>query len=359
MQIKKNLNSLDKLYIIFFSIVLFIIISIPTTSRANLFEISDIEIIEPFKLNFDKEKVIDKGFQKAFTRLISIITTSDDKNKIKNTSLSTIKRLVDSFIISEETFINNEYHVKFDVNFNKKNTLSFLENKNIFPSIPKRKKILLIPILIDVKQNKVLFHSENIFYNDWNKENEKYYLLEYILPNEDLEDINILSKNILSIEDYDFKEIITKYDIDDYIITIIYKNNDELRILSKIKLNRFFKVDNKKLEKIDLNKEKDLKLVFLALKNTYENYWKKTNQINTSIKLPLTISVNSKSYDKINNFEKILGQIDLVSSVDILKFDKQNIYYKIIYNGSPKNFLNDMESKKIKISTQNQIWQVQ
>ena len=60
----------------------------------------------------------------------------------------------------------------------------------------------------------------------WNIENEKYFLLEYILPNEDLEDISILSKNISSIEDYDFEEIINKYDIDDYIVAIIYKNND-------------------------------------------------------------------------------------------------------------------------------------
>ena len=359
MQIKKNLNSLYKLYIIFFSFVLFIIIFTPTSSHANLFKISDIEITEPFELNFDKEKVIDKGFKKAFIRLISVITTSDDKDKIKNTSLSTIKRLVDSFIISEETFINNEYHVKFDVNFSKKNTLNFLENKNIFPSIPKNKKILLIPILIDMEQDKILFHGENIFYTQWNKENEKYFLLEYILPNEDLDDISILSKNISSIEDYDFKEIINKYDINDYIITIIYKNNDQLRILSKIKLNRFYKVDNKKLEKIDLDNEKDLKLVLLALKNTYENYWKKVNQINTSIKLPITISVDSKSYDKILKFEKILNQIDLVSYVDVLKFDSQNVYYKIIYNGSPKKFLNDMESQEINISTENQIWNIQ
>ena len=44
---------------------------------------------------------------------------------------------------------------------------------------------------------------------------------------------------------------------------------------------------------------------------------------------------------------------------DILKFDNQNVHYKIIYNGSPKIFLNDMESKELKISTQNQVWQVQ
>jgi len=179
------------------------------------------------------------------------------------------------------------------------------------------------------------------------------------LPNEDLEDVSILSKNISSIEDYDFKEIINKYDISDYIITIIYKNNDQLRILSKIKLNQFFKVDNQKLEKIDLTNEKDINFTFSTLKNTYENYWKKINQINTSIKLPITISINSKSYKKIENFEKILNQIDLVSHANILKFNNQNVYYKIIYNGSPKNFLNDMESKKIKISTENQVWQVQ
>jgi len=359
MQIKKNLNSLDKLYIIFFSIVLFINIFIPTHSHANLFEITDIEITEPFELNFNKEKVIDKGFRKAFIKLMSVITISDDKKKIKNTSLSTIKRLVDSFTISNETFINNEYHVEFDVNFSKKNTLAFLERKNIFPSIPKNKKILLIPVLVDVQQNKVLFHSENIFYKNWNEENEQYFLISYILPNEDLEDVNILSKNISSIEDYDFKEIINKYDIDDYIVTIIYKNHSELRILSKIKLNQFFKIDNQKFEKISLTNDEDISSVLIALKSKYENYWKKINQINTSIKLPINISIDSKSYEKINNFEKILNGVDLISHVEILSFDNQNVYYKIIYNGSPKNFLNDMKINQIKISTQNQIWQVQ
>ena len=83
MQIKKNLNSLDKLYIIFFSFVLFINIFIPTSLRASIFEITDVEIIEPFKLNFNKEKVIDKGFKKAFIRLMAVITTTDDKSKIK------------------------------------------------------------------------------------------------------------------------------------------------------------------------------------------------------------------------------------------------------------------------------------
>ena len=35
--------------------------------------------------------------------------------------------------------------------------------------------------------------NENIFYSDWNKKTEKFYLLEYFLPSEDLEDFNIIN----------------------------------------------------------------------------------------------------------------------------------------------------------------------
>ena len=70
------------------------------------------------------------------------------------------------------------------------------------------KKVLLIPVLVDIEQDKVLFHSDNIFYKKWNAETKKHFLLEYILPSEDLEDISIFSKNMSSIEDYDFEEVI-------------------------------------------------------------------------------------------------------------------------------------------------------
>ena len=43
------------------------------------------------------------------------------------------------------------------------------------------------------------------------------------------------------------------------------------------------------------------------LKNIYEDEWKKNNEINTSIKLPLTISINSKDYKKIMRLEKVLS----------------------------------------------------
>ena len=358
MQIKNKIYIQSRAYIIFFSSVLFINIFFAQPINANTFKISDIEITEPFELNFNREKVIDKGFKRAFIQLISTIVNSSDKKKIENTSLQTIKTLIDSFTISDERFVNNEYQSIFKVNFNKKNTLNFLEKKNIFPSIPKKKTLLLIPVLVDLQEDKIFIFNDNIFYKNWNNKNENYFLINYLLPSEDIDDLNTISENISNIEDYNFKNIIKKYDIKDFIVAIFFKNNEKINILSKINFNNLQKINNKQFLNVSLQSNNDVEKLLLDLKITYENYWKKLNQINTSIKLPITISIESSNFKKIQNFENALLKMDLMSNYKISKFNNEKIYFKIIYNGSPKRFLEDMSINKISIDTQNQIWSV-
>jgi len=355
---KKKLNNLNKLYIFFFSFVLFInIISIPK-SNASSFKIKDLEIIEPFDVNFNKEKVINRGFREAFIELISMITTSGDQEKIKKTSIKTVKSLIDSFTMSKERFVNNEYIVNFDVSFNKKNTLKFFEKKNIFPSIPKKKKVLLIPVFVDLQSNQISLFNNNAFYDSWNLSKKRFFLINYILPSEDIEDVNLLLKNSQSIEEYDFKRTIEKYDLEDFIIVIIYKNLDKLRVLSKIQINDYLKIENQNFQDVDIENKKNLDNILINLKNIYENHWKDINKINTSIKLPLTISLDASEYNKILNFEDILNKLDLVFSYEISKFSNKKIYYKLIYNGAPNKFINDLESKGIELDIQNQDWRI-
>jgi len=358
MQINKKLNNFNKLYIFFFSSILFINIIFLTPLNANLFKIIDLEISEPFELNFNKERVIDKGFRKAFEEMISRIATSDDKIKIKDTSLMEIKNLIDSFNMSNERFINETYLVNFDVNFNKKNTLFFFNKKNIFPSIPIKKNLILIPVLVDLQHDNIFLFHNNIFYKSWNKKNERVNLLNYLLPTEDIEDLNLISLNSKSIEDYDFKKIIKKYDMEDYIIVIIYKNGKKLQILSKINLNQSFKINNKKFTNINLSNEKDFLFVIKEMKIIYEDYWKKINQINTSIKLPLTVSIKANRHDKIKILEDILTKLDLVNSYKVVKFNNQNVYIRIIYNGPPNKFINEMKYENIIINTEKSIWKI-
>ena len=49
--------------------------------------------------------------------------------------------------------------------------------------------------------------------------------------------------------------------------------------------------------------------LIIDLKNDYENQWKKNNEINTSIKLPITISLDSKDYKRISKIKNVLANI--------------------------------------------------
>ena len=359
MQFKKKINNLNKLYIFFFYFVLFININSISKASTNSFKINDLEISEPFGAKFNKEKVINRAFKDAFIELVSMITTSSDQKKIKKTSINTVKTLVDSFTMSNEKFIDDMYIVNFDVNFNKKKTLKFFETKNIFPSIPRKKTVLLIPVFVDIQSNQISIFNNNIFYDNWNLNEERFFLLNYILPTEDIEDINLLLENSQSIERYNFEKTIEKYDLNDFIIVIIYKNYSELKILSKININNNLKIENQSFKNINIKDIKSLTEILINLKNTYENHWKDINKINTSLKLPLNISIDSSKYSKILKFENIIDNLDLVFSYEIARFDKDTIHYKLIYNGAPNKFLDDLDSRGMKINIENKNWKIE
>jgi hypothetical protein len=358
MQIINKLLQIQKVYIFFISFVLFIIIFSTTLLYANTFKVTDIEISSPFELNFDKNRVIDEGFKISFLNLLSMITTSGDKNKIKNVPIEELKSTIDSFTISDERFINNEYFAKLETTFNKKKILNFLEKNNIFPSMPVRNKVLLLPILVDTETDNIYLFNNNIFYKKWNDKKENYQLLDYLLPSEDLEDLNRIQKMTVSIESYNFINLIKKYDLKDYIISIIYKNKDELRILSKINFNNSLVINNQSYTTIDLKNEEDFESILEKLKTIYEDYWKKSNEINTSIKLPITVLVSSKNYKRILELEETFTDIDLISDFYILRFDNKNTRYKIIYNGSPKTFFNNMTKRNFDLIIENDVWTI-
>ena len=358
MQTFNKLLRFKKVYIFFSSFVLFIIIFSTTYLHANTFKVSNIEISSPFEVNFEKNLVIDDGFKISFFNLLTMITTSGDRDKIKNTPIKEIKGMIDSFTIGEEKFINNEYFANLETTFNKKKVLKFLERKNIFPSMPLKNKVLLIPILIDTETDSVYLFYNNIFYNKWNDEKNNFQLLEYLLPSEDLDDLDKIQSVKNNIDAHDFSDLIAKYDLKDHIVLIIYKNKSEIKILSKINLNNSLKLDNKRYDKINLQNESEAETLIIDLKNAYEEQWKKNNEINTSIKLPITISVNSKNYKQIAEIESAIENIDLISEFYILKFDSQNTLFKIIYNGSPKFFLNDMSKQNLDLIMTNNVWKV-
>ena len=66
------------------------------------------------------------------------------------------------------------------------------------------------------------------------------------------------------------------------------------------------------LFKVNFDDEEELFEFIDNLKLVYEDFWKSQNQINTSVKLSLNISIDNSNNIKINKFEKILSDMDLI-----------------------------------------------
>ena len=340
-------------FFLFLSLTIFFFSTVKVQGKA--FEINNVEISKPFEINFSKNKVIDEGFKKAFDELIYLIVNSSDQKKITNIKLNEIKGTIDSFSIKEEKFVNETYFVNLGVSFNKKEIFRYLENKNIFPSIPLKKKFLFIPIVIDEK-NKDLFIFYNKIFKEWNNYFESYHLINYLLPTEDLEDISLIKENYESIEEYDFQEIIDKYYLENSIVSLIFRNNKEVRVLSRISTNKDVVLKNQTFANLDVNNSDDLKILIKDLKLIYEDHWKKSNQINTSIKLPLNIRINSSNSLKISKFEKALKDTDLIYDFFISKFNKDYVYFQVIFNGTTDMFLKSMSMNNFDFNTEKKIW---
>ncbi len=359
MSFKFCMHYIRSLYI-FFSILALIIFFFSTKEvKAKSFEINNIEISLPFENNFDKNNVIDSGFKKAFFELIYSLTKSSDYNKIRSIQLNEIKSMIETFSIQEEKFIDQMYYVNLGVSFNKKKIFSYLEKKNIFPSQIIKEKFLFIPIIIDENINDLIIFSNNPIYNKWNNDKSRFALINYLLPTEDLEDFNLIKKNLDNIENYDFSEITRKYSLDNYIISLIFKSKKEIRVLSKIynKKNKIIKNDT--FQNIDLTKEKDLSIFIKDLKNSFEDNWKNLNEINTSIKLPIVIKFKNSDIKKSIQFELVLNDIELVNDFFVKRFNKEFIFYEILFNGTVQNFINIMQNKNYKINTQKKVWTIE
>ncbi len=351
-----KLIKLKSLYNLFLFLALLNIFFSTENSVAKTFSIKDIEISSPFNASFDKNKIINLGFVEAYEELILTIVQSKDQKTLQNSSTKEVKSLVETFSIVQENFIDEVYNLTLNVEFNKRSFFELLEKKNVFPSSIIEKDLMFFPIEVDEKKNEISLFSESQLFKNWNLKKEKYHQLNYILPNEDIDDYNLIKKNINNLEDFDFKEISKKYNFKDFIIMIVFKNNEEIRVLNQIVFNNNQNLKNFKFKNINFAKFDDVEKFISEQKLVFEDYWKLNNIINTSIKLDLTISVDNSNIIKIDQFEETLSNIELVNNFNIFKFDNKKNIYKITFNGTRDQFLDVMEDYDYFFEIKNKIW---
>ena len=352
----KNINSL----FFFFLLLILIFIKFSTVNVfADNYTVKNINIREQYDINFNKDEVINKGFEKAFKTLIFRIVDNKDKSLFKETSKSKISSLIKNFSITNEKFLNNNYEVDFEVKFDKKKLLSFIRSKNVISSVPKNTDVLFMPILIDTQSNELKYFDQNYFYNNWNKINEDYFLLNYNLPDENIENFRHFQRIKNNIENNDLSDITSKYNFKNIFIVIFYRNKNNLKIFSKISFSNLN--FNFNLNQYDINYEDNTSLdrVIFNLKNLYEDKWKLINKINTSITIPIKISIENSNFIISDKLENILNQSDFVYEYEIEKMNSKEIIYKIVYNSNPDKFLNNLKINGINVKSSSDVWYIE
>ena len=88
---KVYITKISLIFIFFFNILIFF-------STENAFSrtyiIKNIDIIEPYDLNFKKDKVVDRAFIEAFKIIISKVLISENLKKINNYDLEAIRTMI-------------------------------------------------------------------------------------------------------------------------------------------------------------------------------------------------------------------------------------------------------------------------
>ena len=82
----------------------------------------------------------------------------------------------------------------------------------------------------------------------------------------------------------------------------------------------------------------------------------KTNQINTSIKLPIYIKVKNSNNLKISGFEKVLENTDLIYDFLYQNLIKIIYIFKLFIMENQVIFLKTMSDNNFNFDTQNKIW---
>ena len=123
--------------------------------------------------------------------------------------------------------------------------------------------------------------------------------------------------------------------MEDSIVSILFKKDNDVRVISRITIKDKVFLKNKLFESINLNDINQVAKIIQNLKNDYEDYWKNLNLINTSLKLPLTIKIKNANKQKIFKFENIINEQDLIYDFSIIKYNKDFIIYNVIFNGTP------------------------
>ena len=233
----------------------------------------------------------------------------------------------------------------------------FFYSKNISYADTYETDVVIFPILIE--NNNFYLFSENFFYNNWISEEKKSnQFINYILPEENIEDIALINKNINNLESIDVKLLLMDYDIKNYIFLIMKPDIEKINIYIKGNISGHEVVKNTNVDFEYNKKELNYNKIINETKLTISEIWKAQNLIDvrTPSFLNITLDINKKK--DLQNLQIVLNKIDLIESFYVLELNKKYAKIKIKYLGKISKIKNKLNEQGIKVSNSGNKWKL-
>ena len=320
-------------------------------SENNLFSVNNIQLE---KNNEASNIVVDQAIKKGFNELISKILLKDDRDKLLDLNLSSIKQLVTYYQIAN---ISDEEEKKqlinFNITFDKDKIHDLFYKLGISYSDVSEKELYVLPIFI--KDNEIFIFNNNFFYQNWN---EIYFndLIEFTLPLENIEiikKINDSKSNLINLDLFDlFDE---------------YKNKNLALILiedSKISKNKLFLKTsiqdktiskNLKINENNLEKEEFYKEIIVQIKKELINIVKSKNLIDVRTPFFLNVKLNLNRSNLVE-LNLRLKKVDSIENIYVQEFNKNYMNLKIKYLGNLDKIINQLKRENIDLKLINDQW---
>ena len=340
-----------------FKLIIFILIVFLKTetlfSENNLFNVNNIQVEKKDKIS--NKALADKAIKKGFNQLLDKILLKKDSDLFSNLSFSSIKQLVVYYQISKiPDKENSEQLVNFNITFDKDKIHNLFFKTGVLYSKISDKELYVLPILF--KSDEVYVFNNNFFYDKWN-EIYKTDLIEFVLPFENIESIQIINEQKSNPINLKVDKLFKEYSVKNLALILIEdsaRNKEKVYIKTRIQGKNISKSLEFKRENLDTNKFYE-KIVYETKKELIDLV-KSENLIDvrTPSFLNIRLSVNKKSNLVILNSR--IKTIDSIENIFVQDFNKNFMSLRIKYLGKLEKLINDLRKENINLKLINEKW---
>ena len=323
-------------------------------SADNLFFVNNIEITKKKTNNI--EFLANEAIKKGFRELLNKVLLKEDKNKLSSLEFTEIKDLISYYqIIEDEDEDQNK--IFFNISFDKDKLHTLFYNTGLKYSDISQNELYLLPIF--KKNNQLNIYTNNYFYENWNKKNENT-VVEFILPIENIEVLQVLNINIENLLNVKIGEIFGEYNNQNLALIIIEENDFKIEkiflktlIVGK-EIDKSLKIDKKNLEQNQFYE----KIIFQT-KEEIVNLVKSQNLIDIRTPSFMNVKLMSSKKNNLVELSKKLKKIDLIENIFVQELNTDYVNLKIKYLGKINKIIEQLKNENIILELKGDQWSVE